>query len=89
MPISEALGVLESKHCIAIVLALMDGPRTKMDLYQEVSKNPRMPDKIADLERVGIVSMWAQENRATMIGLTDKGREVALILRRIDEVLKG
>ena len=79
---------MENKHCIAIVLALINGPLTKMDLYQNISKNPRMPDKIADLERVGIVSTWVQENRATMIGLTDKGIEVSSLLRRIDEVLK-
>ena len=76
MLMSEALGVLENRHSIAILLALNDGPCTKMDLYRMVSKNPRMPDKISDLEGIGLVSTHVLENRATLVELTEKGRKV-------------
>ena len=87
MSISEALGVLENKHCIAIMLALIDGPRTKMELYGDVSKNPRMPEKIEDLERIGLVTTWTVDRRATMVSLTDKGERVAGMLSEIDGML--
>ena len=89
MLMSEALGVLENRHSIAILLALVDGPCTKMELYRRVSKNPRMPDKIADLEGAGLVSTDVLENRATVVGLTHKGEQVAELLGRADELLRS
>ena len=89
MLMSEALGVLENRHSIAILLALKDGPCAKMDLYRMVSKNPRMPDKISDLEGIGLVSTRVLENRATLVELTDKGRKVAGLLRRADVMMRS
>ena len=86
---SEALGVLENRHSIAILLALNDGPCTKMDLYRMVSKNPRMPDKISDLEGAGLVSTRVLENRATLVELTEKGRDVARLLGRADVMMRS
>lgn len=87
MLMSETLGVLENRHSIAIILALVDGPCTKMDLYRMVSKNPRMPEKIADLERIGLISTRTVENRATVLELTEKGAQVAGLLIRVDDIL--
>ena len=87
MLMSEALGVLENRHSIAILLALADGPCTKMDLYRMVSKNPRMPEKIADLEGIGLISTRMVENRATVLELTGKGEQVTGLLRSIDGML--
>lgn len=89
MLMSESLRVLENRHSIAILMALVDGPCTKMDLYGEVSKNPRMPDKIADLERVGLLSTGPAENRATVVGLTDRGRKVVELLGKVDDVMRS
>ena len=89
MLMSEALGVLENRHSIAILLALADGPCTKMDLYRMVSKNPRMPEKISDLERIGLISTRIVKNRATVVELTGKGKKVAGLLGKADDLLKS
>ena len=87
MPISEGLRVLENKHCMGILLALMDGPRTRMDLYDTVSRNPRMPDKISDLVGIGLVSIERRDRRPDSISLTGKGMGVAELIHRMDEML--
>lgn len=87
MLMSEELKVLENKHCIGILLALRDGSMTKMELYNRVSKNPRMPDKMADLESIGLLTVTKTDSRADCVALTDKGSEVADMLVQIDSLL--
>lgn len=84
---SEELKVLECKYCIGILIALRDGPLTKMELYNMVSKNPRMPDKIADLERVGLLVITRMDSRAERLALTDKGMRVADLLVQVDLIM--
>ena len=72
---------------MGILLALREGPLTKMELYGRVSKNPRMPDKITDMEGIGLLTVSKTENRADCVALTDKGAQVADMLGRIDEML--
>ena len=87
MLMSEELKVLEGKHCISTLLALRDGPLTKMELYAKVSKNPRMPEKISDLEGMGLLTVTKTENRAECVALTGKGAEVADMLHQVDSLL--
>ena len=47
---SEGVRIFEEKHMISILLFIYEnGPSRKMDIYDNVSKNPRMPDKIEKL----------------------------------------
>jgi len=44
---SKVFEVLEEKHVMKTILYLYrNGPSTKMDIYNGVSANPRMPDKL-------------------------------------------
>ena len=53
---------LESKHMLSILLFLLDnGNCTKMDLYNAVSKNPRMPEKLEELVGLGLITVYMQE----------------------------
>lgn len=83
------IGVLENKHCIAILIFLRErGSCRKTDLYSAVSNNPRMPDKIADLQSIGLVEMVTVD-RKTLISLTELGVRVADALMRIQEMLSS
>ena len=89
MPISEGLRVLENKHCMDILLALKDGPHTRTELYEMVSRNPRMPDKISDLMGIGLITIVKTDRRADSISLTEKGSTVAEHLGMIDGTIES
>ena len=43
---------LEEKHILSTILFLGEnGVTSKTTLYENVSKNPRMPDKLCELEK--------------------------------------
>lgn len=83
----DGIAILESKHMLRTLLFLLDnGKSTKMEVYNAVSKNPKMPDKIADLQYLGLLTV-VTEDRSSVIELTDKGRAVAEQLRIIRDML--
>ena len=65
-----------------------DGCR-KSDIYRDVSRNPRMPEKLDLLENRGLIVQSPIDERnsvnihLTNIHLTDMGKDVALALRDI------
>ena len=59
-----------------------------MDLYNAVPNNPRMPEKIADLQSIGLLEIVAVD-RKTLISLTDLGVRVADALIGIREMLSS
>ncbi|MBO7351825.1 MAG: hypothetical protein J6U12_02785 [Candidatus Methanomethylophilaceae archaeon] len=85
-------GVLgfEEKHLIAIMMFLsINGECQKIEIYRNVSSNPRIPDKLDRLESMGLITQEPIEgSRATNIVLTAKGRKVANILVDLDALLK-
>lgn len=69
---------------MATIMFLRDnGPTSKMELYNNVSKNPRMPDKLDRLSDVGLVTMTRIETGASIVSLTEKGRAVSDLLAKI------
>ena len=80
--------VLEEKHMVSILMFLMenDGCR-KTDLYDVVSYNIRMPDKLDRLETSGLITQERTRGRAVLIRLTDTGRRVGEELQRIEGML--
>lgn len=70
--------VLEEKHMIAILLYLLshDGCR-KTDIYGDISRGTRMPDKLESLESRGLVDMRVMGYNVVTVHLTDLGTEVA------------
>lgn len=81
--------ILEGRHMIATLLYLSENDGcTKTELYGAVSSNPRMPDKLDELESAGlIVQTQTEGSRAVRLSLTDKGRRTGELLREIDGLL--
>ncbi len=89
---SEGARILEEKHMISTLLYLYEhGPSRKMDIYENVSKNPRMPDKLEKLEEYGLVNIIPDtEGRATVvISLSDKGEKTAEMLVQLHEIINS
>jgi DNA-binding MarR family transcriptional regulator len=82
---------LEEKHLIGIMLFLaMNGSCRKIDVYLNVSSNPRIPDKLDRLESMGLINQITDPNvRSIIIALTPKGKKVAERLVELDRMIKG
>lgn len=83
--------VLEEKHMIAILTFLAArGPSRKIDIYDGVSSNPRMPDKLNLLEEMGLVTQELDTvTRSTIVSLTEGGANVARLLVNADDIIKS
>lgn len=81
---------LEEKHMISILIYLLEnGDKRKIDIYNGVSSNPRMPDKLDLLEDMGLITQQMDMiNRATIVSLTPKGEQVASMLVAIDKCIR-
>lgn len=77
---------LEEKHMISILLLLSThGPSRKIDIYDGVSSNPRMPDKLNILEGMGLITQEVDSvTRSTIVSLTEPGEQIAGMLVAID-----
>jgi len=85
-------GVLgfEEKHTIAIMTFLsINGECQKIEIYRNVSSNPRIPDKLDRLEAMGLLTQTSTKgSRSMIIALTPKGRQVADRLLELDRIIK-
>ena len=80
---------LESKHMICILMFLRrNGPSSKTVVYEGVSKNPRMPEKLKGLVKLGLVTI-DDSTSPSRVELTSVGKEVADHLIAVRELLNG
>jgi len=81
---------LEEKHMIAILMFLsVNGDCQKIEIYRNVSSNPRIPDKLDRLEAMGLITQEHMGGtRAINVALTPKGRKVVRSMVEIDNLLK-
>ena len=81
---------LEEKHTISIMLFLsINGECKKIDIYKNISSNPRIPDKLDRLEAMGLIKQRSTRGtRSVTIVLTPKGRQVADRLIELDRIMK-
>lgn len=86
-----SVSALEEKHMISILTFLFaNGPSRKIDIYDGVSSNPRMPDKLNTLEEMGLVVQEMDPvKRSTIVTLTAAGEQAASLLVAIDKCIKG
>jgi predicted MarR family transcription regulator len=93
MSLEKEKGVLslEEKHMIAILLFLsINGQCRKIEVYQNVSSNPRIPEKLDRLEAMGLITQTiAKGSRSVTVALTSKGKEVANMLQGVDRIVKS
>lgn len=86
-----SVSALEEKHMITVLMFLVaNGPCRKIDIYDGVSSNPRMPDKLNKLEGLGLITQEMDAvSRSTIVTLTAAGEQVANLLVSIDRCIKG
>ena len=98
---SDGVTAFEEKHMISMLMFLgangpssmflgANGPSRKIDIYEGVSSNPRMPDKLNHLEEIGLVTQeMDMVTRSTIVTLTPAGEQVASLFVAIDKCIKG
>ena len=68
--------VLEERHMISALLYIRDHEGCmKSDIYRDIIRSTRFPEKLSLLELNGLIKM--DSGRVTSIRLTDKGRIIA------------
>ena len=84
---NDHLEILGFRNVIPMILFIRetDGCR-KTDIYQNVSRNAKMPDYIRSLQEIGIVKI-SEGNGSSMINLTDKGKTIADLLEQISDLI--
>jgi len=91
-PQQTGIDAIEEKHAIAILLYLLNHPRSlKSSIYQNISTNPRMPEKLSKLENAGLINMTVNrfEKNSTTVSLTPLGRETAQLFYDAVQVMEG
>jgi len=86
----KGVEAFEEKHLIAIMLFLsINGQCRKIEIYRQVSSNPRIPEKLDRMERLGLISQVNDSaSRSVIVSLTPKGRAVADLLLQMDKTMK-
>ena len=81
----------EEKHLISIMLFLcINGSCRKIDIYDNVTSNPRVPDKLNRLEAMGLITQdKSAGSKSVTVSLTDKGRQIADRLVELDRLVKS
>ena len=63
-------------------------PILKTDVYMHLTRSSSMQQRIDDLERLGIITIYyTARNNAQVIVITDKGRRIASLIRDIVAIL--
>lgn len=85
------LQILEEKHMLSILLYLdRMSPVMKSDIYNDISRASTMSAKLDDLRDLGLVEFFSTVRASTnVIVITDKGREVAAIIKDIVNIIDG
>ena len=80
----RTIEAIESKHMMSMILYLYEnGPRRRMDIYQNVARNSNMPSKIEYLKGCGILI----EDKSSHLSLSDSGRIIAKLLQCVEGIL--
>ena len=81
--------VLESTRMVSMLLYLYEnGESRRMEIYNAVGRNNRLPDKLDVLRDMGLVYYGGDNPNRSTIGLTDLGVHVASKLRDIDAAIR-
>ena len=81
------IDLLSSKHTMSILMFLHDnGPSRRIDIYEGVSKNGNMPEKIQRLIELGLVRQDDNQWVSTF-SLTLRGELASEYLGKIESVI--
>ena len=86
----SVLSFLEGKYVLSLILYLDKmSPVVKSDIYNDIARSSGMSKKIDDLYRLGIVEIYLTAHTNTnVVVITDKGREVAALIRNIFNIIE-
>lgn len=81
----DPFDLLEERHVLSLILYLSGKENvTKGQIYTDISRGNRMPDKLTALERYGIIDMtFAPGTSRAYINLTKKGRAISESIQNI------
>lgn len=85
----DHLDKFEEKHVISILMYVAGNPGCKKtDIYDAISRNPRMPEKIDILESMGLMT-HETVNRSSYYKLTDGGNSIARLLSAVSNEISN
>lgn len=85
----DHLDKFEEKHVISILMYVAGNPGCKKtDIYDAVSRNPRMPEKIEILESMGLMT-HETVNRSSFYKLTAGGINIARLLSAVSNEISN
>lgn len=85
----DNLDKFEEKHVISILMYVAGNPGCKKtDIYDAVSRNPRMPEKIEILESMGLMT-HETINRSSFYKLTAGGNNIAKLLSAVSNEISN
>ncbi|MBR6911710.1 MAG: hypothetical protein IKN41_07635 [Candidatus Methanomethylophilaceae archaeon] len=87
----KTLEILESKYVMQLLVYLNSmSPVTKSDIYNDVARNPNMPNKIQELYVLGLLDIfYTGRTNTNVIIITEKGRRVADRIMQLVELIEG
>jgi DNA-binding HxlR family transcriptional regulator len=82
--------VFDERNIVNILLYIyICGPRTRTELYKNVSTNPRMPQKLELLENMRLIKYTTRPPNRREIDLTDLGKKYANSLCQMERLSGG
>ena len=89
MPDDRPIDRLDPKHLMAVLLFLLEnGPSNRTDIYNNISRNSNMPQRLDLMVDMGLLTSNASIHGIYM-GLTSPGRYIAEHLTLIEKALAG
>ena len=83
--------ILNEKNTAAIIMYLyLFGAKTRTEIYNAISTNPRMPQKLEKLLEQKIIKYTAENSKdGTRVELTSMGMKIGEMLCRMERLVGG
>ena len=85
----KGLGVIEESQMTNILLYILEnGGCRKSEIYKDLPRSSRYPEKLARLEEAGLIVQRGVVGRTVLLDLTEKGERVARLLAQVGDSLR-
>ena len=85
------LQVMEEKHVMTALLFIDEmSPVLKSDVYNTVSRSANMVHKLDEMRAIGLIEIYeTARTNSNVIVITDRGHEVAELVRHMIDLING